>query len=97
MSEWAEDAETVRAIIQRAVKEKVQATNSFVLAYLSRTGAKIEDTVLVEHMEADGTLRYWCEPKGQGARLAALQAELGLHGPAGTPIPMQQEVNTWRR
>ena len=45
--------------------QRSRILENFIAQYLEATGTSIEDTVLCEQRDFDGTTRYWCEPKGE--------------------------------
>ena len=54
---------------QQVNVKRAQIKEDFIARYLAETGAKIDDTVLVEQMDINtSTIRYWCEPKAHSSR-----------------------------
>jgi hypothetical protein len=52
--------------VKRTVEAQLAIKEHFIAQYLAKTGANIEDTMLVEQAQPDGrTILYWCEPKGR--------------------------------
>jgi hypothetical protein len=50
--------------VKRAVAAQMAIKEHFIAQYLAATGARIEDTQLVEQRLPNGTgFRYWCEPR----------------------------------
>jgi hypothetical protein len=46
------------------VRKRNEVKEHFIAQYLTTTGAKIEDTELVEQRSKDGlTIAYWCRPR----------------------------------
>lgn len=57
----------IDTIIEEEVAKQIQIQLSnkehFIARYLAATGAKIEDTVLIEQRCSNGIIKFWCEPK----------------------------------
>lgn len=49
--------------IDKAIKEQMAIKEHFIAQYLVATGARIEDTILIEQKRDQFTTVYWCEPK----------------------------------
>ncbi len=53
------------AEVRRIVAEKVSCREHFIAQYLDTTGARIQDTELVEETSPDGRrIIFWCRPRG---------------------------------
>jgi hypothetical protein len=51
--------------VQRMVAEKMAVREHFIARYLDATGARIQDTELVEEMSMDRRqIVFWCRPRG---------------------------------
>lgn len=54
----------LQAIVADVIKRQNAIKENFIARYLAATGARIEDTVLIEEHSDNGLrIRYWCEPK----------------------------------
>jgi hypothetical protein len=54
----------MQVLVANAIKQQNAIKENFIARYLAATGARIEDTVLIEEHSDDGLrIRYWCEPK----------------------------------
>jgi predicted trehalose synthase len=48
--------------VARMVRQRDAIRERFIELYLAATGARIEDTVLVQQVHGD-KIKFWCEPK----------------------------------
>jgi hypothetical protein len=50
-------------IVRDAVAKEMAIKESFIARYITETGAKVADTMLMEQTHSDGiTKSFWCEP-----------------------------------
>lgn len=51
-------------VVHDIIAKQMAITESFIAEYLKQTGARIEDTMMIERRSSDGcSIHYWFEPK----------------------------------
>lgn len=50
-------------IVQKELEKQLAIIENFIARYLAETGARVQDTTLVEQRKDPLTTLYWCEPK----------------------------------